>query len=70
MQFVEVTALPMNSSGDSIVHNVGRENFRLNIDLVGAIQKNKVLPKGGDKVNVGGKWFTNILIVEGKDYFK
>lgn len=67
MRFIKVIASPCDSSGGELRGGIPQRTIQLNIDLIGAIDKDTVMIKGGDRINIGGTWFNDFRLVDSKD---
>ena len=62
--FIKVNATPCTSQGATNPQEPARE-IELNLDLVGVIDGNSILLKSGDNIlSLGGKYYTNLMIVD------
>mgnify|MGYP001123943084 CR=1 FL=1 len=61
--FIDVKAENCNVQGITD-QKQPKVDLKLNIDLIGAIQGNVVLLKGGKILNLGDKYFTNFMYVK------
>jgi hypothetical protein len=63
MTFIPVTADPCNVQG---LTNQGtpRATLRLHKDLIGVVNGQEIYPRGGNILNAGGHYYTNIRLAQ------
>lgn len=62
MSFIKVTARPCSSEGETRGGSVFE--FKINADLIGAIDGKELMMKNGNIINIGGKWFTDFRLAQ------
>ena len=62
-QFIKVKATPCNNQGTTD-QRIPTIELQINVDLIGAISSTKILLKGANILNVGGSFYTNIILDE------
>jgi len=66
MKFVKVYASPCNEKGQSREGTPAR-TINLSVDLIGAIEGDLVMIKGGEIIRLGSQWFKEIRLVNPSD---
>jgi hypothetical protein len=61
-RFIKISAIPCQENGSSRLTT--RKEFYLNIDLIGAIEKENIFPKDGELLKVNGRYFKEIKLAE------
>mgnify|MGYP007006692734 CR=1 FL=1 len=67
MRFIEVKA---HTKGEPRAGVISSFVFHLNVDLIGAFEKDTVLLKGGKTVMLNGQEYTNITVIDKSDIQK
>jgi hypothetical protein len=67
MRFIEVKAYTNDAPRAGVISSF---MFLLNVDLIGAFEKDSVLLKGGKTVSLNGKEYTNITVINKSDIQK
>ncbi len=67
MRFIEVKA---HTKGEPRAVVISSFVFHLNVDLIGAFDKDTVLLKGGKTVLLNGQEYTNITVIDQLDIQK
>ena len=64
-KFIKVTADPCNPQGTvNIQKPMTRDEFLLNVDLIGAIQNQEVFLKGDNILQLGKQNYTNFRLIQ------
>ena len=65
MSFIKVTANQCSQQGIVSPH-IPRTEFSLSVDVIGAFTGDTVLLKGGEMINLGGKWYKDFKLSKGQ----
>lgn len=67
MPFLKVTARLCNHYAEIREPEAAPRQFWLNVDMISAIEGDKVMPKDGEILRLGGHSFTEVLLVPGQE---
>lgn len=67
MRFIKVIATPCDGNGQSLRGGIPSKTFKLNIDLIGGIDNDTIMLKGGEIIRLGSNWFKEFRLSNQSD---